>query len=126
MSRRSAVSSRFLKLRYVVVPFRFCFTVFFITQATRRCTSLRPVSHIRVPLKVFGLFVTITSSNDGLLFFGKQVGSFTIFVKSKMSHSSVRGALFSLINMLKLRSPRRITLSKLLKGESRAFVAFSV
>ena len=40
-----------------------------------------PVSHIRVPLNVFGLFVNITSTNDGLLFFGKQVGSFTIVVK---------------------------------------------
>ena len=63
MSRRSAVSSRFLKLRYIVLPFRFCFTVFFITQVTRRCTSLSPVSHIRVPLNVFGLFVSITSTN---------------------------------------------------------------
>ena len=120
MSRRTAVSSRFLKLRHVVLPFRFCFTVFFMTQATRRCTSVTPVSHISVPLNVFGLFVSIpvTSTNDGLLFYGKQVGA--------LSYSSVRGALFSLTTMLKLRSPRRITFSKLVKAESRAFTAFSV
>ena len=96
-----------------------------MTQATRRCTSLSPVSHTSVPLNVLGLFVRNTSTSDGSLFLVKQVASFTRLLKSKMSHRSVRGALFSLLSMLKFKSPSRITLSKFVKATSRALVAHS-